>query len=49
MPLVRPLHPAFPSNRQLALDATPVVLVNLVTSGRQLAQVLPLPNMRRMK
>jgi hypothetical protein len=39
MPLLRPLDPAFPIDRQLAVDATPVVLVNLVT----------LPNMRRMK
>ena len=31
MPLLRPLDPAFPIDRQLAVDATPVVLVNLVT------------------
>ena len=31
MPLLRPLDPAFPIERQLAVDATPVVLVNLVT------------------
>ncbi|HJY59955.1 MAG TPA: antibiotic biosynthesis monooxygenase family protein [Streptosporangiaceae bacterium] len=31
MPLLRPLDPAFPIDRQLATDATPVVLVNLVT------------------
>ena len=31
MPLLRPLDPAFPLDRQLAVDATPVVLVNLVT------------------
>ena len=31
MPLIRPLDPAFPLDRQLAVDATPVVLVNLVT------------------
>jgi len=29
MPLLRPLDPAFPIERQLALDATPVVLVNV--------------------
>ena len=31
MPLLRPLDPAFPLDRQLAVDATPVVLVNVVT------------------
>ena len=31
MPLLRPLDPAFPIDRQLAVDATLVVLVNLVT------------------
>ena len=31
MPLLRPLDPAFPIDRQLAVDATPVVVVNLVT------------------
>jgi len=31
MPLLRPLDPAFPIDRQLAVDATPVVLLNLVT------------------
>ena len=31
MPLLRPLDPAFPIDRQLAVDVTPVVLVNLVT------------------
>ena len=31
MPLLRSLDPAFPLDRQLAVDATPVVLVNLVT------------------
>jgi heme-degrading monooxygenase HmoA len=31
MPLLRPLDRAFPLDRQLAVDATPVVLVNLVT------------------
>ena len=31
MPLLRPLDPAFPIERQLAVDAAPVVLVNLFT------------------
>jgi heme-degrading monooxygenase HmoA len=31
MPLLRPLDPAFPIQRQLAVDAAPVVLVNLFT------------------
>jgi len=31
MALLRPLDPAFPLDRQLAVDATPVVLVNVVT------------------
>jgi heme-degrading monooxygenase HmoA len=31
MPLLRPLDPTFPIDRQLALDVTPVVLVNLFT------------------
>lgn len=31
MPLMRPLDPAFPIERQLAIDATPVVLVNVFT------------------
>jgi heme-degrading monooxygenase HmoA len=31
MPLLRPLDPAFPIDRQLAVDVTPVVLVNLFT------------------
>ena len=34
MALVRPLDPAFPIDRQLAVDATPVVLVNLVTLNK---------------
>jgi heme-degrading monooxygenase HmoA len=29
MPLLRPLDPAFPIERQLEIDATPVVLVNV--------------------
>jgi heme-degrading monooxygenase HmoA len=31
MPLLRPLDPAFPIERQLAIDAQPVVLVNVFT------------------
>jgi heme-degrading monooxygenase HmoA len=31
MPLMRPLDPAFPIERQLAVDATSVVLVNVFT------------------
>ena len=31
MPVLQPLDPAFPIDRQLAVDATPVVLVNLIT------------------
>jgi heme-degrading monooxygenase HmoA len=31
MPQLRPLDPAFPIQRQLAVDATPVVLVNVFT------------------
>jgi heme-degrading monooxygenase HmoA len=31
MPLMRPLDPAFPIQRQLAVDAAPVVLVNVFT------------------
>jgi len=31
MSLLRPMDPAFPIDRQLAIDATPVVLVNLFT------------------
>jgi heme-degrading monooxygenase HmoA len=31
MPLMRPMDPAFPIDRQLALDASPVVLVNVFT------------------
>ena len=34
MPLLRPLDPAFPIDRQLAVDAIPVVPVNLVTLDR---------------
>lgn len=31
MSLLRPLDPAFPIERQLAIDASPIVLVNLFT------------------
>ncbi len=31
MPLMRPLDPTFPIERQVAIDASPVVLVNLFT------------------
>lgn len=31
MPKLRPLDPAFPIDRQIALEAAPVVLVNIVT------------------
>ena len=31
MSLLRPLDPAFPIERQLAVDATPIVLVNVFT------------------
>lgn len=33
MSLMRPMDPAFPIERQIALDASPVVLVNLFTLG----------------
>ncbi|WP_024512952.1 antibiotic biosynthesis monooxygenase family protein [Bradyrhizobium sp. ARR65] len=31
MPLLRPLDPAFPIDRQITIDASPVVLVNVFT------------------
>jgi heme-degrading monooxygenase HmoA len=31
MPLMRPLDPTFPIDRQIAIDAAPVVLVNVFT------------------
>ena len=34
MPLPRPLDPAFPIDRQLAIEAGPVVLVNVFTLDR---------------
>src|SRR6516165_12693758 len=35
MPLLRPLDPAFPIERQIAIDAGPVVLVNPFTLGKE--------------
>jgi heme-degrading monooxygenase HmoA len=35
MPPMRPLDPAFPIERQLAIDATPVVLVNVFTLDKE--------------
>ena len=34
MSLLRPLDPAFPIERQIAIDAGPVVLVNVFTLGK---------------
>jgi heme-degrading monooxygenase HmoA len=34
MPVFRPLDPAFPTERQLAIDVSPVVLVNVFTLDR---------------
>jgi heme-degrading monooxygenase HmoA len=34
MSLMRPLDPAFPIDRQIAIDASPVVLVNVFTLDR---------------
>ncbi len=34
MPQLRPLDPSFPIERQIAIDASPVVLVNLFTLGK---------------
>src|SRR5215467_13972300 len=34
MPLMRPLDPAFPIERQIAIDTGPVVLVNVFTLGK---------------
>jgi hypothetical protein len=31
MPLLRPLDPTFPIERQLSVDARPVVMVNVIT------------------
>ena len=38
MSLLRPLDPAFPIERQLAIDASPVVLVNLFTLDKAAEQ-----------
>jgi heme-degrading monooxygenase HmoA len=35
MPLLRPLDPAFPIERQIAIEAGPVVLVNPFTLGKE--------------
>ena len=35
MPQLRPLDPAFPIDRQIGLDAAPVVLVNIVTLAKE--------------
>ena len=35
MSLLRPLYPSFPIDRQLALDASPVVLVNVFTLSKE--------------
>ena len=35
MPLIRPMDPAFPIDRQIAVDAAPVVLVNVFTLDKQ--------------
>jgi heme-degrading monooxygenase HmoA len=37
---LRPLDPAFPLDRQMALDAAPVVLVNVITLDRNDEQAL---------
>src|SRR5690348_981216 len=34
MPLLRPLDPSFPIERQIAIDAAPIVLVNVFTLGK---------------
>lgn len=39
MPLLRPLDPAFPIERQLAVDAAPVVLVNAFTLDKADEQI----------
>ena len=39
MPLLRPLDPDFPIERQLAVDATAVVLVNVFTLNRADEQI----------
>ena len=39
MSLLRPLDPAFPIDRQVAIDASPVVLVNLFTLDKADEQI----------
>ena len=39
MSLLRPLDPAFPIERQLAVDAAPVVLVNVFTLDKADEQI----------
>jgi heme-degrading monooxygenase HmoA len=39
MPLLRPLDPAFPIERQLEIDETPVVLVNVFTLDKADEQI----------
>ena len=39
MPQIRPMDPAFPIERQIALDAFPVVLINLFTLEKADEQV----------
>jgi heme-degrading monooxygenase HmoA len=39
MSLLRPLDPAFPIERQIAVDATPVVLVNVFTLDKAHEQI----------
>jgi len=40
MPLLRPMDPAFPIDRQLAIDASPVVLINVFTLDKADEQAL---------
>ena len=39
MPLLRPLDPTFPIERQIAIDASPVVLVNVFTLDKADEQI----------
>jgi hypothetical protein len=41
MSLIRPLDPNFPIDRQLGVDATPLVLVNVFTPDKADKQALP--------
>ena len=38
MPLLRPLDPAFPMEHQLGIQASPVILVNLLTLTRPMSR-----------